>query len=302
MSAHQSDRRYVAALILAAASWGFATAISKRAVDEIPPLILLPIQLAASAAVLAVALRLNGNTLGGSIADRRLGWLGVLNPGLSYSLSLLGLASITASLSVLLWAVEPLLILALASWLLGERVGRRLVALSGLAVLGMLLVIYDPGSAGHLLGVLLTLAGVACCAVYTVATRRLVGLADSTLGVVATQQVYALGFAGIVLGGLALAGHVSWPGGVTPEAWISALVSGLLYYATAYWLYLTGLRGVPASFAAVSFYLIPVFGIGAAYVLLGERLNPAQWIGAVVVLVAVLGIVRRPGVVVRAQP
>jgi drug/metabolite transporter (DMT)-like permease len=302
MSAHQSDRRYVAALILAAASWGFATAISKRAVDEIPPLILLPIQLAASAAVLAVAIRLNGNTLGGSIADRRLGWLGVLNPGLSYSLSLLGLASITASLSVLLWAVEPLLILALASWLLGERVGRRLVALSGLAVLGMLLVIYDPGSAGHLPGVLLTLAGVACCAVYTVATRRLVGLADSTLGVVATQQVYALGFAGIVLGGLALAGHVSWTGGVTPEAWISALVSGLLYYATAYWLYLTGLRGVPASFAAVSFYLIPVFGIGAAYVLLGERLNPAQWIGAVVVLVAVLGIVRRPGVVVRGQP
>jgi drug/metabolite transporter (DMT)-like permease len=49
---------------------------------------------------------------------------------------------------------------------------------------------------------------------------------------------------------------------------------------------------VPASFAAVSFYLIPIFGIAGAALLLGEHLDARQWLGAVVVLVAVFAIVR----------
>ena len=44
-----------------------------------------------------------------------LGRLGLLNPGAAYALSLLGLTTITASLSVLLWALEPLMILFLAA-------------------------------------------------------------------------------------------------------------------------------------------------------------------------------------------
>ena len=50
-----------------------------------------------------------------------------------------------------------------------------------------------------------------------------------------------------------------------------------------------------ASFAAVSFYLIPVFGIAAGVVLLGESFGPGQWVGIAIVLAAVLGIVSRPG-------
>ena len=48
-----SSRNNVLALILAAACWGIGTVVSKRAIDEIPPLTLLPIQLAVSLAVLA---------------------------------------------------------------------------------------------------------------------------------------------------------------------------------------------------------------------------------------------------------
>jgi drug/metabolite transporter (DMT)-like permease len=285
---------HVLALIFAAASWGVATVISKRAVEEIPPLTLLPIQLAASVGVLAVAIRLTGDRSHRSAGDRRLGWLGVLNPGLAYSLSLLGLVSITASLSVLLWAGEPLLILVLAHWLLGERVGRRVMALSLVAVAGMLLVIYDPDSAGQLVGVALTVAGVACCAVYTIVARKLVGTAGSTLRVVAIQQAYALAFAVLVLVGVSAIGGAPLPVHATPVGWSSAVASGLLYYATAYWLYLSGLRGVPASIAAVSFYLIPVFGIAAGAAFLAERFDVGQWVGVGIVLVAVLGIIRRP--------
>ena len=42
------SRSAVLALFFAAASWGFGTIISKRAVDEIPPMTLLAIQLGAS--------------------------------------------------------------------------------------------------------------------------------------------------------------------------------------------------------------------------------------------------------------
>ena len=79
------------------------------------------------------------------------------------------------------------------------------------------------------------------------------------------------------------------PTALTPLGLASAIGSGVLYYAGAYWFYLGALRHVPASFAALSFYLIPIVGVAAA-VLLGERLEPQQWLGAVVVLGAILAI------------
>jgi len=75
--------------------------------------------------------------------------------------------------------------------------------------------------------------------------------------------------------------------------WVSAIGSGVLYYGLAYWLYLFGLRQVPASVAALSFYLIPVFGVVGGIAFLGERFAPTQWGGVVVVLVAIAAILWR---------
>jgi len=93
-------RRDLVLLTLAAASWGVGTVVSKRAVEEIPPFTLLPIQLAASLAVLLVLMLVSGMPLRGSppILSR----LGILNPGIAYALGLAGLTWISASLSVLL--------------------------------------------------------------------------------------------------------------------------------------------------------------------------------------------------------
>ena len=52
--------RDLAALILAATCWGVGTVISKAALDEISPFTLLPIQLAASLAVLSILMRYQG--------------------------------------------------------------------------------------------------------------------------------------------------------------------------------------------------------------------------------------------------
>lgn len=55
------------------------------------------------------------------------------------------------------------------------------------------------------------------------------------------------------------------PEAISLIGWASAIGSGVLYYGLAYWLYLTGLRKVPASLAAASFYLIPVFGVAGGF-------------------------------------
>jgi len=293
MSDSTPSRRTILALTLAAASWGIGTVISKRATAEIPPLTLLLIQLAASLVVLLLFMRWRRLPVRDRSSSPVLARLGLLNPGLAYALSLLGLAHITASLSVLLWALEPVLILFLASWVLRERITAPLVVLSLVAVAGMLLVVHQPGGTGSLLGVVLTVAGVACCAIYTVTTRRWLGTADSTSQVLVAQQAHALALACVLVGAAWLSSGAVLPDAVSAAGWASAIASGVLYYGVAYWLYLSGLRDVPASLAAVSFYLIPVFGVAAGFLLLGERFGPSQWLGASIVLVAIFLILRR---------
>jgi drug/metabolite transporter (DMT)-like permease len=293
----RGGRVEVVYLVAAAACWGIGTVISKQAVAELPPLTLLVMQLASSVAFLAVLGRAGEPKASPRTAERRiLARLGLLNPGLAYALSLAGLTQITASLAVLLWATEPILILALASLVLGERLGLRVIAPTAIAVGGLALVVFDPAASGSPLGVALTVAGVVACAIYSVGVRRwLPGAADSTLDVVLGQQRYALGLAVVALAGLALAGHAVVPAPPSLYGVASAVASGLLYYAFAYLCYLSAVRTMPVSVAAASFYLIPIFGVGGAW-LAGERLQPIQWLGAilVVVSVAVITTLRQP--------
>ena len=294
-----SPPRNVLFLALAALCWAAGTVVSKQAVAEVPPLTLLPIQLAVSVGFLAVVARARGERLPAGGEGRLLGRLGLLNPGLAYALSLVGLTQISASLSVLLWALEPILILGLAALVLGERLRPAIVVGSAIAIGGLGLVVFDPLASGSALGIGLTVAGVGVCAVYTVAARAwLPGTSDSTLGVVLAQQLYALGLALAVLSGLAVAGWPLIPTSLSAGAAISAAASGLLYYAFAYLFYLSALRAVRASVASAAFYLIPVFGVALGW-LIGERLEPVQWLGGAIVVAAVAAIAIRGG---RPQP
>jgi len=284
-------RSDLVALILAATFWGLGTVISKSALDEIPPLTLLPIQLTVSLAVLLVLMRRQGLSIRGD-GPPLLGRLGILNPGMAYALSLVGLVTISASMSVLIWAVEPIMILILAGIFLRERITPALAVLSLVALAGMVLVVFDPSSQGQAIGVAFALAGVGCCAAYTVLTRRWLPEAAETGQVVLAQQAHGLAFAAVLLAVVGVLGASVVPTSLTLNGVASAVVSGALYYAGAYWFYLAALRDVPASLAAMSFYLIPIVGIAAGALFLGERLDPPQWVGVALVLGAVTAIYR----------
>lgn len=299
-------------LVLSAVCWGFATVLTKHLLLDIPPLTLLVVQLSISLAFLWIIIagqhirvRLSRETL-------LLSLTGLLNPGLAYTLSLLGLTRTTASMSTLLWAAEPILILGLAGTLLRERLTPPLIVCSGVGVLGVMLVSGlnpGPGQASSLAGNALTLAGVFFCAGHSVLTRRFIHRLHSIL-FVALQQTVALIFVlslwPIELGRVGLNPLAS----VRPTVWAWAALSGIVYYALAYWFYLTGLKTMPVSRASFFFNLVPIFGVGAAYLFLGERLGAIQWVGALLILAAVVGVMRlqsaeagrRPDLAQRAEP
>lgn len=280
-----SSYRHVLLLVAATACWGCGTVLSKQVLDRgVAPLTLLAVELTASALLLLLATLLTGVRVTSSPAMVKLAVLGILNPGLAYALGLLGLVRITASMSVLLWATEPILIMLLAVLVLRERIAPATAMAVAVAMVGVLLVIYRPGASGDAIGVALTVTAVAACAFYAVLTRRLL-LDDSSLAVVLVQQVGALCFA-VVVAGIASAMGVADIG--VPEdltTWALAAASGMVYYGFAFWFFIGGLRGVPASVAGSFLPLIPVFGLAAAYVL-GDRFIDRQWVGAVLVILA----------------
>ncbi len=280
-----TSSRHVLLVVSATACWGIGTVLSKRVLDGgVAPLTLLVIELAASTLLLGLGALMLGARPTWSPELGRLALLGVLNPGVAYALGLLGLASITASLSVLIWATEPVLIMLLAVLILRERVAAATMVGVAVALAGVALVLYRPGAYGDATGIGLTTAAVSACAVYAVLTRRLL-LDDGSLEVVLVQQVAALCFA------LALAGTSGFVGlsslGLPDDlaTWALAATSGIVYYGFAFWFFVGGLRGVPASVAGSLFPLIPVFGLAAAYVA-GDRLSDRQWVGAGIVVIA----------------
>jgi drug/metabolite transporter (DMT)-like permease len=282
----------VAALVAAAASWGVGTVVTKQVVDDVTPLTLLPLQLAASCVFLLAVVVARREPLTWLPAVRRLSALGVLNPGVAYALGLLGLTTITASMSVLLWALEPVGIMLLAALVLREHIPAALAALVGVAIAGVLLVVYQPGATGQAVGITLTLVSIGCCALYTVLTRRLM-LDDSSLNVVLAQQAAALLFALLLATFVGLAGGTGWDlGGLGVGTLFGAAASGVLYYGLGFLMFLTGLRLVTASYAGAFLPLIPVFGVAAGY-LVGERLDPRQWLGALVIVAATAAIAWR---------
>lgn len=277
--------RHALLLVAATACWGCGTVLSKQVLDRgVAPLTLLAIELAASSLLLFVGTLVLGLRLTWSANLGRLAALGVLNPGFAYALGLLGLVTIDASMSVLLWATEPILIMLLAVLLLRERVAAATIVAVAVALIGVLLVLYRPGASGDAIGITLTVGAVTACAFYTVLTRRLL-LDDSSLAVVLAQQVAAFAFA-LVIAGIVWAIGIADLGLPADSAtWALAVASGTVYYGLAFWFFVGGLRGVPASIAGSFFPLIPVFGFTAGY-LVGDRLTDRQWLGATLVVVA----------------
>lgn len=289
-----ADGWAVLALIAAAACWGGATVMTKSVLATIPPFTLFVVQLGTSVCLLWLFVWLNNAWPTKATHLLPLGLIGLLNPGVSYTLNLLGLTMTSASVSSLLWATEPVLILLLAWLVLGERLTASLIAYSVLALTGAVVIGGATPTSGDLYGSSLIFLGILCCTPYTVLMRRL-GAENNPLFVTALQQSVALLW-GVVIWFFELRQTGIAPlANLPPSAWFYAGVAGILYYALAYCFYLQGLSHVSAGVAGACLNLIPVFGVSGAFIFLDERLTLTQWLGAGAILLAVYAIFFLPG-------
>ena len=172
--------------------------LNKALLASVSPVTLLVLQLTPSAVVLWASLFIRGRHPSRPLPILPLVLLGLLNPGISYTLGLMGLARSSASVSTLLWAAEPLMILGLGAVFLREPVTRRLLFVMLVGLVGVGLVADAGGGLGgtnsDAIRFLLLLLAVLCCAFYTVFSRKLSARVDA-LFMVAVQQTVGLGWA-----------------------------------------------------------------------------------------------------------
>ena len=287
----------VMAMVLSAACWGLATVMTKGVLSVVPPFLMLAIQLTASVAFLWLAVAIAQQKAHLNRRSTRLVLSGVLEPGLSYSDGIPGLAITTAADASVIGATETALVTLFAWVMLGERLKLHLLFLIAVAMAGVILITATAAEGvggGSVTGNLLILLGTVFAALYAVSSRVLVADIPPLL-LAATQQTVGFAFVLtlLVIAWLFRLEHL--PESIPPQLIILALASGLVQYALAFWFYLIGLQALRAGTAAAILTLVPVFGIGGAMAFLGENLAPLQWLGCAIVIGSVAALTLRDG-------
>lgn len=206
---------------------------------------------------------------------------------------LYGVAMSTALAAGVIMAALPGVVALMSRVFLGERLTGRVLAGIACAVAGIALVSWSrhgvadvPGttSTSTLTGNLLLVGAVVCEASYVVIGKRLSGR-------IGPRRISAL----VNLWGLALVTPFGlWQAlsfdftAVTQPTWMLLLFYALAASVVTVWLWMTGLRHVPAARAGVFTVMLPVSAAAVGVLLLGESFSTAQ---AQAFALAMLGVV-----------
>jgi len=185
----------------------------------------------------------------------------------------------------------PLMIAALAPWLLGERLPPRVGGALLFGVLGTALLVAAPAGTLDLSGRFL--AGVLLAFVAGLAYALYVLVAKATLRRSAPLPATALTF---TIGALLLTPVLVWTSAPLTQlalGWPWLLYLGGVATAGAYAIYTLGLRLVPASVAGIVTLTEPLTATLLGVLLFGERLGVTGFLGAAL-LVSALALVLAP--------
>lgn len=201
---------------------------------------------------------------------------------------LFGVARSSALAAGVIMAAIPAVV-ALLSWaLLKERVGARVAAGIGCAIAGIALVSLANDAegevSGSLVGTLLLLGAVTCEALYVVLGKKL----SASVG---PKRISAL----INLWGLVLVTPFAlWqvrdfsPSYIPVSSWLLLVVYAIAASVVTVWLWMTGLKHVPASSAGVFTVFLPISAAAVGVFFLGEEFSAAQAAAFVLALAGVV--------------
>lgn len=214
------------------------------------------------------------------------GWLAVLalaSGAFAYGAMFVSPNLAGAGLASVLGNAQPLLVIALAAWLLQERPRARDWAALALGLAGLALVTAPALTGPHALrienGAALALASSLALAVGTIIVKRL-GPTAPLLTLTAWQ---------LLLGGAALLALSAATEAGTPIHWTPRFLAILLYLALAGTTFVTLtwyrlLAHHHAGMLSLLFFLVPAFGLALASILLGEPVTIPQALGATLVV------------------
>lgn len=209
-----------------------------------------------------------------------------------FSVCMLYGVSMTSAVSAgVIMAAIPAMVALMSRVFLGERITGRTRAAIACAALGIALLAWarggdtpDGSGPGAWLGNLLVFGAVLCEAAYAV-------IGKSLTGALGARRITAL----INLWGLALVTPFgAWQalsfdfGSVPLHAWALLVFYALAASVWTVWLWMTGLRHVPAAQAGVFTAMLPVSAAFVGVLALGETLGPMQATALVVSLTGVL--------------
>jgi drug/metabolite transporter (DMT)-like permease len=222
----------------------------------------------------------------------RLSLPGLLQPGLAYILSFVGLQWMNSiSIETVVWSAEGVLMLPFSVVFLREKVSATTITLGCVALFGIGLLTLPAGLTGgaslrSLAGSALVIAAVFAACWYTVLAQRDLRQYDPLL---LTGLHHLSGFT-LVLALRAISPQPA-EGFATPSAagLGEAALAGLCLFGIPFWLYLRSLQQIGSSKAAQFLPIVPVLTVLLALIFLHEVLSPIQMVGSVVTITAVGG-------------
>jgi drug/metabolite transporter (DMT)-like permease len=268
-------------LVGAAISWGSSTVTSKYALGGLTATDLLGVEVGVAMVLLVAAAAASG-ALRPSRHWRSYALLAFFEPGLTYLIFNTGLEHTSASDAALLISLESVFSVLLAVLLLREHAGALVALAAALGVGGAALVSAGGDSTNASIGGnLLVIAAVLTASMFAVLARHVAGR-DPALTVTAHQFVFAF----LMVLPVVLVGH-SHLANASAGHLAAGFATGVLGSAVPFVLYNQAVRTLPASRAAITLNLIPVFGVLAAFAFLGERPGLPQLVGGLLILAAI---------------
>jgi drug/metabolite transporter (DMT)-like permease len=291
MSSGPSHAGTYARLALVPVIWGGTFVAGRLLALELPPSVGALLRfVVASAALLVAAVALEGRlplpTRRQLVATLVLGATGIL----AYNLFFLGaLARLPASRSSLIVALNPVLTIAAASLLLGERLGARRWLGVGVALAGVWIVVTRGELAGLLggaigAGELMMFGAIVAWAAYTLVGRSVL---EGLTPIAATTWATLFGTAMLAVVAAPQLPRVDW-GAVSLAASLSVLYLGLLGTAVAFVWYYRAVQVLGPSRTVIFNNLVPVFGAAFGVLLLGEPLSLSMVVGGAVAVAGVM--------------
>lgn len=285
-----------ACLALSMSLVGSYVALSKPLVAAIPVFLLAWLRFGIGGLAMLHWLRKPASEAPMTPTTRRLVFLESFLGNFLFSICMLFGVSLTSAVSAGVIMASIPAVVALLSWLfLREHIGARIWAAVACAAVGIgLLALAKPDGAGHgasgpagqlaWLGNLLVFGAVICEASYAVIGKKLTGALGPRR---ITALINLWGFALVTPFGVYAALQFDF-GSVTPGIWVLLVFYSLAASVWTVWLWMTGLKVVPAAQGGVFTVMLPVSAALVGVFVLGESLTGLQLAAFAIALVGVV--------------